>query len=313
MIRFLQNSEIDKGKWDACIRDSFNGIVYAQSWYLDIVAENWHCLVEDDYERAMPLISGNKWGIHYLFQPAFTQQLGVFSKTILSEEVVHEFISSIPGRYKFAEINLNTFNKINPAHHYKIVNYRNFELDLINSYENLLRNFSNNHKRNLKKAENASLSIQHNIKPEEIIYMFRENRGKSISNLDDQDFSKFHRLVYSGIYKGLVKTRGVYSKNNELCAGAFFLQSKNKMIFLFSGLSNYGKETNAMFFLINSFIKDFSQNNITLDFEGSNDPNLARFYQGFGSVECNYPHVEFNNLFFPTAIAVKLVKWLRNL
>ena len=312
MITFIFNKDIDKEKWDACIRDSFNGIVYAYSWYLDIVAENWDGLVEDDYERVMPLVSGKKLGIHYLYQPSFTQQLGVFSKTILSETIVSDFVAAIPGRYKFAEINLNTYNKIKPGR-FKLVYWLNLELDLIKSYDYLYRNFSANHKRNLKKSEKSDLSIQKNIKPEEIIQMFRDNRGKLILNLTDVDFQKLRRLTYTGIYKGLVQTYGVFSSKNELCAGAIFLQSKNKMIFLFSGLSKQGKDANAMFFLIHSFIKDFSQNNVTLDFEGSNDPDLARFYKGFGSIECTYPHIKFNHLFFVTSIAVKTIKWIRNL
>lgn len=311
MITYLKNHEIEKSKWDACIKESVNGMIYAMSWYLDIVAEDWDALVEDDYERVFPLTYGKKWGIDYLFQPVFTQQLGLFSKNALSEEVVNSFLDSIPTKYKFAEINLNTFNKVTP-NKYNLQEWHTYELDLIHSYSHIVKNYSTNQKRKLKKAGQANLSLVKNTKPDEIIKLFRDNRGKNISSLLDEDYVKLHRIAYSGIYKGVIQTYSVYSENNQLCAAVIFARSKSKMIFLFSGLSEEGKQTNAMAYLINSFIKEHSQQNLTLDFEGSNDPNLARFYKSFGSKLCTYPHIIINRLPFYLNIPFQLIKRIKS-
>jgi len=310
MIKYLHHSEIDKKKWDACIKESFNGMVYASSWYLDIVGFEWEALIENDYESVFPLVHGSKWGIHYLYQPVFTQQLGVFSKSLLSPELVNDFLAHIPKKFKFTEINLNTFNKAHTGK-YKLTEWLNYELDLINSYDKLFHNYSTNLKRNLKKAKKHHLSISKNVKPEEIIKIFRENRGGKIKNLSDDDYLKLQRLGYMGIYKGLIQTYGAYTDKNELCAGALFAKSNKKMIFLFSGLNEEGKEKNAMAYLIDTFINEHSQNHLTLDFEGSNDPNLARFYKSFGSVKCTYPHVIINNLPIVTRQIVYLIKSFR--
>lgn len=310
MIRQLNNSEIDKKKWDDCVHESFNGMIYAYSWYLDIVAEDWQALIEDDYERIFPLIAGYKWKIHYLYQPVFTQQLGIISRKILTEEVVISFLNAIPGKFKFAEINLNTLNKIESGN-FKILRWQNFELDLINSYENLYRSYSTNLKRNLKKATTAGLTISKNAKPDEIIDLFRLNRGKKIKFLKEDHYLKLKRLSYLGIYKGLISVYGVYSNHNHLVAGGIFARSNNKMIFLFSGLSEEGKEMHAVAFLLDSFIKEHAQHPLTFDFEGSNDPNLARFYQSFGSSLCMYPHIKFNRLPFPIRLGVSLIKQIK--
>ncbi len=86
MIHYQENYQLNKQKWDACIAKSFNGIIYAYSWYLDIVSPGWKGLVEDDYISVMPLCSRKKIGISYLFQPFFTQQHGVFSTAKLTEK-----------------------------------------------------------------------------------------------------------------------------------------------------------------------------------------------------------------------------------
>jgi hypothetical protein len=312
MIKYLTNSEIDKRKWDNCVSESFNGIIYAYSWYLDIVANDWQALVENDYERIFPLITGSKWNINYLYQPVFTQQLGVISKKILTEEIVSSILNSIPEKFRFAEINLNTFNKIISGD-YKIFHWQNFELDLINSYENIYKGYSTNLKRNLKKTDKVGFTISRNIKPDEIIELFKSNRGRRVKSLKEEHYQKLRRLTYMGVYKGLMQTFGVYSNHNQLVGGAIFARNKNKMIFLFSGLSEEGKESHAIAFLLDSFIREHSQHHLTLDFEGSNDPHLARFYQSFGSSLCTYPHVRFNRLPLFTKLGLSLMKKLRNI
>ena len=294
-IRYLQNHEIEADKWDNCIAHSFNGLVYAYSWYLDSVCHEWHALIEGDYERVFPLIVKRKYGVDLIFQPFFTQQLGLFSRKILNSEVVEKFIEHIPSKFKYIEINLNSLNKIESDKLEKIPQL-NLELDLIKTYEKIGESYSKNLKRNLKKAENANLSINKNLKPDEVIRLFRENRGKQIDHLKDSDYHRFKRLVYSGVYKGMADVYGVYSQMNELCAGGIFMRSHNRASFLFSGLNDTGKELGAMPFLIDAYIKDHAGRHLTFDFEGSNDEQLARFYKGFGAQEVWYIKLILNRM-----------------
>jgi hypothetical protein len=310
MIRYLKHDEIDMVKWDQCILSSFNGMIYAYTWYLDTVCENWEALVESDYERVFPLTAGKKYGICYLYQPFFTQQLGIFSKSILNAEIVNNFLNSIPSKYKYIEINLNILNKIE-SNHIKVIPQLNYELDLIHNYDHIYKNYSKNTRRNVKKAGNAELTIVKNIKPDELIKMFRENRGKEIITLKENDYLMLNRLIYTCIYKGNAELYGAFTERNELCGGAVFVTSNKKAVFLFSGLDAEGREKGAMFLIIDAFIKEHAQNHLVFDFDGSNDPNLARFYRGFGSNECYYFRIERKNLLWPISLAVKIVKWIR--
>ena len=107
MIRYIAHNQIDTQHWDECIAQSPDGLVYAWSWYLDVVHPGWEALIEDDYETVMPLAPGRKFGINYLFQPFFTQKFGVFGKKEVSEAKIKEFLEAIPEKFKFAEFRIN--------------------------------------------------------------------------------------------------------------------------------------------------------------------------------------------------------------
>jgi len=295
VIKYIERKYIDNDKWNKCINHSFNGNLYGYSWFLDITGGEWDALVENDYERVFPLVHRKKFGINYIYQPFFTQQLGLYSTTKLDAKALDTFIKAIPSKFKQVEINLNTLNKAEEKA-FKLIPQLNHELDLIHSYEKIREGYSENLVRNLKKPEKAGLSISKNIKPDDIIDLFRKNRGREISHLNDKDYLQLKRIAYTCMYKGLANIQGVYDRHNQLCAGAFFILSNNKAIFLFSGLSEEGREAGAMPYLIDSFIRQHAGRHLTFDFDGSNDPNLARFYKSFGSKECIYQRLVINRL-----------------
>ena len=307
MIQYIENKNINKTKWDQCISNSVNGIIYAYSWYLDIVCKNnWDAIVENDYERVFPLPFRKKLGVYYLYPPFFIQQLGIFSKTILTDSITYNLLKEIPAKFKFIEINLNTLNKIDNGH-FQIKTNLNHELDLISPYESLIKNYSENALRNLKKANKLNLQIKNNIEAEIIITLFRDNRGLLVKNLKDNEYEILRSVIKICTHKNMATTKAVYNENGEICAGAVFIQSNGKVIFLFSGSNSEAKTNNAMTFLIDNFIKENAQRNLILDFEGSNDENLARFYKSFGSKECVYLQINKNNLnwFYKTALKVR--------
>ncbi|MBK9290077.1 MAG: GNAT family N-acetyltransferase [Bacteroidetes bacterium] len=311
-IRYLRHDEIDKLKWDQCLREAFNGNLYGWSWYLDIVHKNWEALVEGDYERVFPLTGNTRLGVSYLFQPFFAQQLGIYSRHILTQEVVVRFLHAIPPHYKLVEIRLNKHNKV-PAEGYGLSTHTNIELDLIHTYDRIYRNYSTNTKRNLKKAIEAGLSISKNVRPEQIVALFRENRGRTISHWNDREYRRFLQLAYTAMHRGQAISVGVYDKTNQLLSGALFVKSNGKIVFLFSGTSLAGKEVNALTYLIDSVIREHAPGQFILDFEGSDQPGLARFYLGFGGQTTTYPGIHLNRLPWYLRWPVKAVKRFREI
>lgn len=295
MIKHLTHNMIDKKCWDDCIAKSFNGSVYAWSWYLDIVHPQWDALIENDYERVMPLTGKTKFGISYMFQPFFVQQLGIYSQSVLSETEVGNFIYAIPEKYKLIEYRLNEYNKVSNDWDF-IRNHRNVELDLIYDYQYIYNNYNKNTKRNLAKAESAGLCLDRNIYPEEIIRLFRDNRGKDVKHWNDEEYTRLLELIETAIYHECCFLAGAKNIDGELIAGAVFMCSHDRIIFLFSGSDEKHKDKHALTFLLDNMIRDFSETQYIFDFEGSDNEGLARFYKGFGGKEIFYPEIKCNNL-----------------
>src|SRR5581483_6059665 len=132
--------------------------------------------------------------------------------------------------------------------------------------------------------------------------LFRKNRGKEYGHPSSY-YKTLNTLMFACLKKNFGQCWGVMTKEKVLCAGAFFIGSNKRAIFLFSGVNDVGYEAQAMTYLINEFIESNSQRDITFDFEGSMDTDIARFYKGFGSKEAHFTQVRRNTL--PSA-----VKWL---
>lgn len=311
MIRYLTHNQIDTERWDNCIAQSLNGNVYSWSWYLDAVHPGWEALVEDDYKRVMPLTGSKKFGINYLFQPFFTQKLGIFSKNDLSENEIEAFLSEIPEKFKFADFRLNESNIIKNGA-YIIENHRNIELDLSSEYHVLHENYSSNTKRNLAKAKKEGLKIAENAEPSVIIELFRRNKGREIKHWGDKEYDRLLKLVETAQNHGKCLVFGVQNTDNQIVAGAFFMMSHNKIVFLFSGADESNKDSHALTFLIDFVIEKFSGTQNILDFEGSDNDGLARFYKGFGGKETTYQGIRFNKLGGLPKLALKILKRHKN-
>lgn len=294
MIRLLKHDMIDKIRWDECIAKSFNGSVYAWSWYLDVVHPQWEALVENDYERIMPLTNKTKFGISYMFQPFFVQQLGVFSMSVLSENDVERFISAIPKKYKVVKYRLNEYNKVDEKCDH-IEMHRNVELDMIYDYQYLYNNYSKNTKRNLAKAEAAGLSLNKNVKANDVVKLFRDNRGKDVKHWNDEEYLRLLDLIETAVCHDCCLMTGANDIDGQLIAGAVFMVSHDRIIFLFSGNDEKHKDKHALTFLLDNMIRDFSETQYILDFEGSDNEGLARFYKGFGGKEVFYPEIKLDN------------------
>ncbi|MDZ4793643.1 MAG: GNAT family N-acetyltransferase [Bacteroidota bacterium] len=307
-IQYITHQQIDKAKWDKCITDSSNGIIYACSIYLDCMAVQWDALVLNDYEMVMPLPYRKKIGIRYLFQPSITMALGVFGKDV-TQEIVSAFLEAIPGKFKVWDLSFNTANIVS----YKratIVSRNNFTLDLARTYDKLRQGYSENIHRNIAKAIKEGCVVKKGIEFDAIAAICR-TEFKKFTKVEPGLFEKL-KAVYEH-YKKSAVTYGVFTKEGELLASCIFLFFKNRAYYWLVGNTPESRNYGASSFLLDKFIQDHAGQQLLLDFEGSDAKPVADFYKKFGAVHEEYCTVYLNKLPFPLKLLKPLPQHYRSL
>ena len=303
MIKYLQHEEINKEKWDDCINLSPQGLVYALSWYLDAVHPGWEALVENDYEAVFPITSGKKFGINYLYQPFFNQKLGAFSRNPGEYINIDPFLEAIPERFRYADIKLNRTNRIT-GKEFEVDMNTNIELDLSENPETIRNNYSENAIRNLKKFNDENIVLNEEKDSDLLIRMFRANMGRTLPKIRDIHYSGLKKVMDIAYDKGTGRMLVAKNPKDKFLAGAFFITYNKRAVFLFSANTEEGRETRAMYGIIDSFIAENAGEKLILDFEGSNNENLARFYKSFGGKNFDYPGLRINRLPW-------MIRWLK--
>ena len=290
-IQYLLHSQVDKKKWDHCVNNADNSLIYCYSFYLDAMAKHWDALILNDYEAVMPLTYNKKYTINYLYQPPFTASLGVFGKNI-SANILAKFLTAVPEKFKYWDIYLNhgNFFKL-PG--FELYERKNHVISLNFSYEILHSNFKESTQRNIKKFQQYKGIIKKDVAVEDVITLSKQ-QANTFSTITDDDFTRVIALYYLLHKKGNAITYGAY--NNKLVASAIFFIYEARAYYIVVGNHPDGKTIGASHALINAFIKDHAGQDLILDFEGSDIHSLAFFYSSFGAVEEKYSAIKLNRL-----------------
>jgi len=294
-IKFVVNKDIDRVKWDQCIANSPFGIVYAYSWYLDRICQNWDALIWGDYLYIMPLVNNRKYGISYVYQPFFTQQLGVFSSLPIEPAIVDRFLNSIPKQFRLTDMNLNIGNVLKTSN-FGFRHNTTYHLNLQPDISVIRAGYNSNTRRNVQKAIQNKISIS----PVSDIDLFQkftqDNLHEKSPEIKSKHYLALRKVVNYALEHQLGEIYGAWDLGNNLVASVFFVTSNQMSIYLAASSNQAGIEQSAMFLLVDTFIEKNAGKKQILDFEGSNIPGVARFYAGFGAAPETYYSVHQNRL-----------------
>lgn len=294
-IRFIENCSIDRGKWDQCIKSSPFGMAYACSWFLDRICLHWDALVWGDYLYIMPLVNNSKFGIRYIYQPFFTQQLGIFSTFPPEPEIVNQFLNAIPKQFRLTDMKLN-FGNMPATSTFQLKQNTTYELSLYSNLKTTRDNYTTNTRRNIKKAIQHKVYISTVYDINSFTSFTEQNLKEKSPEVRHQHYQALQKVISYTFYNQLGEIYGAWDASNNLIAAAFFLNFNHKSIYLAASSTPEGMEQSAMSLLIDTYIQNNAGKSIILDFEGSNIPGIARFYAGFGALPQHYFSVHQNRL-----------------
>ncbi len=293
-IRHLRREEIDSSRWDGCILKAENGLIYARTFYLDAMAVRWNGLILGDYEAIMPLTWNKKFGFTYLYQPAFTAQLGIFYNNDQYSQTANLFITCAKKYFPFGEIHLNYANIIPEA-----VELANYIVDLEKPYEQIRLNYKKRLLENLAEAGEFSLHYASGSDFSETIQLFKSQYGQRLPQIRQSDYDHFEKLCRELENRKMIFIRVVKDDSGDLLNSSIFFQDNHRIYNIMSVSPEAGREKRAHFFLLDRLFAEFATKKLLFDFEGSDVPGIAEFYRKFGSYNQPYPFMRYNNLPFP--------------
>ena len=257
------------------------------------MASNWDAIVMDDYKAVMPLPWKRKWGIHYLYQPAFIQQGGIFSVEMLDRETINSFIVLIKHHFRFAELTLNYGNvSILPG----LLKLRtNYILSLQRNYEELYKNYLPSFTKSLRRIRKFGLIYEKSEKYKNIIALYKKQYGQKLPFVAG-DYKHFEKICSFLLTKKMLHARIAYNGDKKLLAAVILLCDGKRLYNIISCITEEGKKVEANYFLYDGIIREFAGAPYLLDLEGSDVKGIAGFYKKFNPELQPYPFIKFNNL-----------------
>ncbi len=289
-IRFLSRGQIDDARWDECVDASPQGLIYALSWYLDIVAPQWTGLVQGDYEAVFPLpINRKLLGIPQVYAPFLCQQLGSFAR-IPHPADTFRFLETAREkwfwRFRLPLHEQTAAADIGPP--WKVLPAPNFVLPLTADHAQTAAGYSENHRRNIRKAERSGLAFAEGKNIGEFVRNIRSYQQNKGNRIPDSLYPMAEKLAYALLERGSGQFTTALSPEGVAQAAIFWAHWKKRWTNLLNLTLPGGQQNGAMHALVDHLVRERSASGDILDFEGSSLPNLARFYRGFGAVQRPY-------------------------
>ena len=309
MARFIRHQDIDPVLWDRAVRGSSTPTALATFRYLDLLADGrWNAVVEDDYRAVLPLPWRARLGVPYIYTPFFLHRMGVFAPHPTDGAGTRRLFDAIPKKYRQVDLLLNPDNDPSrlPSHPTPLTSHY---VDLDRPFAELEAGFAANTRRNIKSSGKHFLTMEYdeNILSD-IVTLFRNNRGRDRAvSFREADYRRLVRVAESLLREGMLDVVGVREPEGRLAAGALMLRDYDRIVFWFSGRDGRAADSKPMFFLLNEYLRQHCASPLVFDFNGSANPNVARFYRGFGGIPYPIPIVAHSRGAIP-----KVWKSLRN-
>ena len=295
-IKYFERKDIDAEKWNRCIDSATNGLIYAKTYYLDAIANNWSGVILNDYEAVMPLTFKRKYTITYVCMPPFIQQLGIFFKESLTSDLFDKMMAVAHQKFRFGEYNFNHQNENNI-----LTPRNNYLLSLNQDYTFLKKNYKDDLKKNLTKAAKNKLKYSLSSNASLAISTFKL-LYKNRLPITNSDYNKLEILSDDLFKKKEILVREVKNANNDLLSIALCLKDMKRIYFLLSATTLTGRKLKANHYLLDKLINEFASHELQLDFEGSDIDGIAHFYKNFGSKNEPYYFHRWNALPWPLAL-----------
>jgi hypothetical protein len=211
-----------------------------------------------DYQYVMPLPVKQKWGLKYLIQPLFCQQLGIFSSRPLTADLYEKFVSALP--YRLCRMQFNPGNLFDTSLPLK----NNYCLDLNVPYTQIQKKYKKNFIRNLSKAKKEHLHLEASTDWHVFLDVVKNNAGQHSTRRLVNDFKSFIEQIKNQVE---IEIRSVRNEQAVILSSMLLIRWKNRIYYLLPVSTAEGKQKQSMAFLLDKFIEMHANKELILDYE----------------------------------------------
>lgn len=286
MIQLVHRADIQENKWHS-LMVIYPGLnPYACLEYLDAVCKNWSAFVFNDYEAVLPICWNKKWGVKYIYQPPFLQQMNYVGAP-LNQAALDRIKQIIYSNFTFIDLKINI-----PISE---TTRKNYVLSLKENYDSISQNYSSQTKKNLKEKEQIELGA---IDIESFLKFYKTNTIPKIIN-----WKKEYEITQLNLLK-LLEKRGELillcaKHEGNIVSMTALIHKPGILIHLMPSSSAEGRTVNGTSVIIDHLIQKFAGKDYIFDFEGSELDGIAHFNKGFGATNQPYYHLTSDKMSFP--------------
>lgn len=266
-----------------------------QLWYIARLSDfQVKIFIFRDFETVFFVPFRSKFGFQYAFMPAFLQKLNFVG----SNSGINPIINALFKTLRFGEISLTKKLTLNKSHS-TFRDRKNYILELNGTYQDLKNKYAKNHIRNCKKA--ATIDVVKGTDFEGLISIFKSEKKTifhkkqmnefvlNLKKMENCKQVKKHTIIFNAFME------------NSLIASIFLINFNGVLYYILGSSIKSDKNLSSLglYRLFDYVIELNSNQNLILDFEGSDHFGIARFFEGFGSIQTNYSFLRWNKLPLP--------------
>lgn len=299
--KILHSSEIDTIKWNACIANNSNGLIYAYSYFLNAMANNWYGLVVNNYQLIFPIPYKKKYGIAYCYMPAFTQQLGfIGNQQLITADVIY----ALQNFVKYASPYIN-FGNTTFANQNNLEARNNFIIDLKRDFSSIQKKYKKTIAYSLSKANKQHLQYIEEGNITLAVDLYQQYNQTKMLHVTANDYKNLKRLLKVLQAEHKVLVRKVINEKKELLSIVLLLKDNKRYYNIINATTLTGRKSEANYFLYHNLLQELCEQPMIFDFEGSDLKGVQSFYEKFGAINQPYFHWHYNKL-------PKVISWLKH-
>lgn len=294
--KLLLHDEIPIDKWICWNKESLQGSVYTEPYFLDVVCKGWSAVAVEDEQGICAMYPVNyrkKLGLKYALQPLLTPYFGVLMNPDIcnenaKQEIQDKIIDFLVDYFHLFSQRFHPMGHVNMPKSNTTVNLKRLQTYWIDEKWKP-EQCSTSIKNHLRKAEKHHLVIQQCDNVDWILQTFltKGYAKKKEADFFLQLYRKLGPTVQLFILQAIDSTGKIHS------AGAFLVDGK-RLVYFFAALDRNVSRLGGNSLLLNFAIqRAFSKNEFDVfDFEGSSLPGVERFIKGFRPQKSVYVGLE---------------------